>query len=234
MSNLSVSNLIVSIGIAFDSQLKAADNLFFASAVDFSDATRPLFVGSVGDASGQAVKLYPNDGSGTSTNPSGYASTNNAVSGDPGTVRQITTADGPRFQITDNNGREVKVETQASQGNYRNVPRYIVKADGIVYDVLAPVNAAGTGNYGIVDTSVVPIGSKGIQGSSYAAAPASNAITLQHYSRAVGRITFKAKEGATLARAQDDLQRTGSIVQLLTRLLESIQDESKGFSSLIR
>lgn len=230
MGSLSVNNLIVSIGIAFDAQLKAADNLFFAASVDFSDATRPQFGGSVGDASGQAIPLYPNNAGGTN-NPSGYASTNNAVSGDPVTVRQITTADGPRYQVTDSNGREIKVEAQSTQGNYRNVPRYVVKADGIVYDLLAPVNTNGTGNYGINKPGTN--GAQGIDSSSGTPPTAAN-ITLTDYARAVGRITFKAKEGATLARAQDDLQRTGSIVQLLTRLLESIQDEGKGFSSLIR
>ncbi len=222
MSSLSVNNLIVSIGIAFDAQLKAADNLFFASAVDFSDPTRPMFGGSLGDSSGVATTLY---GANTGT---GYASPDNPVSGSPVTVRQIATADGPRYQVTDGSGREIKVESPNTTGTYRNVPRYLVKADGIVYDVLATQSAAGTGPYGIC-TPTNTQGTPALIGD-----PGVAFVGLQHYARATGRITFKAKEGATLARAQDDLQRTGSIVQLLTRLLESIQDEGKGFSSLIR
>ncbi|MBC7472868.1 MAG: hypothetical protein H7263_01155 [Candidatus Sericytochromatia bacterium] len=228
MTSLSVNNLITSIGIAFDTQIKASDNLFFAAAVDFTDSTRPMFGGSAGNASGQAVPLYPNN-TGVST---GYASTNNAVSGDPVTVRQITTADGPRYQVTDNNGREIKVESQSLSGAtalYQNVPRYLVKADGIVYDVLASTTISGTGTFGIYDPTDPQ--KKGISGSS---GPAISTINISTYGRAIGRITFKAKEGATLARAQDDQQRAGQVVQLLTRLLESIQDESKGFSSLIR
>lgn len=223
MSSLSVTNLIVSIGVAFDAQLKAADNLFFAAAVDFTDPTRPLFGGSVGSPSGQATTLY-------SGSDSAYASPNNAVSGDPVTVRQIATADGPRYQVTDNNGRELKIESSTTTGNYRNVPRYLVKSDGIVYDVLASQSASGTGVWGIAD----PSAQNGTPALNAGAAPTASTINITNYARPVGRITFKAKEGATLARAQDDLQRTGSIVQLLTRLLESVQDEVKGFSSLIR
>jgi hypothetical protein len=225
MTSLSVSNLIVSIGIAFDAQLKAADNLFFSAAVDFTDPTRPMFGGSVGDAAGSPTTL--------GTTAIGYASANNAVSGDPVTVRQVSTAEGPRYQVTDNNGREIKIETAASGGSYRNVPRYLVKADGLVYDVLAPVTASGTGAFSTCD----PTQPNGMPGSNSGGTPSpvsATAISIDHYARPIGRITFKAKEGATLARAQDDLQRTGSIVQLLTRLLESIQDEGKGFSSLIR
>ena len=132
MSSLSVSNLIVSIGIAFDAQLKAADNLFFAAAVDFTDPTRPMFGGSVGDAAGAPTTL--------GATATGYTSSNNPVSGDPTTVRSIATSEGPRYQVTDNNGREIKIESATSGGSYRNVPRYLVKADGVVYDVLAPKN----------------------------------------------------------------------------------------------
>jgi hypothetical protein len=224
MGSLSINNLIVSIGVAFDAQLKAADNLFFSAAVDFTDPTRPQFGGPIGSASGAATTLY------NLANPAvGYASANNAISGDPVTVRQIITSEGPRYQITDNNGREIKVESQATTGAYRNIPRYMVKSDGIVYDVLSPITAAGTGEYGIANP-LSPNGSPGLT----AFAPGANGLNITHFARPVGRITFKAKEGATLARAQDDLQRVGSIVQLLTRLLESVQDESKGFSSLIR
>jgi len=222
--SLSISNLIVSIGVAFDAQLKAADNLFFASGIDFSDPTRPMFGGSVGTIAGVETTIY-----GT-TPAEGYASTQNAVTGQPITVRQIATAEGPRYQVVDESGREIKVESQSTTGNYRNVPRYVVKADGVIYDLLAPENASGSGEWRICD----PNAASGNGGTGLATDPGIGAIGLGHYARPVGRITFKAKEGATIARAQDDLQRTGSIVQLLTRLLESIQDEAKGFSSLIR
>lgn len=223
MSSLTTSNLLISIGVAFDAQLKAADNLFFSAAVDFADPTRPLFGGSIGDPSGNATALY-------STNAVGYASVNNPVSGDPTTVRQISTAEGPRYLVTDSNGREVKVENPStSNGTYRNTPRYIVKSDGIIYDNLAVVTASGTGVWGIVNPATTPP-----TGFDQASAPTAATIGVQHYARPVGRITFKAKEGATLARAQDDLQRTSTIVQILTRLLESIQSEAQGFASLIR
>lgn len=221
MTRLSINNLIVSIGIAFDAQLKAADNLFFATAVDFADPTRPLFGGSLGKASGQATNL-------SDTEAVGYMSTTNPISGDPVTIRQIATADGPRYQVVDKNGFEIKVEHPSAGGTYSNVPRYLVKADGVIYDLLVPSTPSGTGRY-LVANPAQPNGGTGLN-----PAPSVSSIGTQHYARPVGRITFKAKEGATLSRAQDDLQRAGSIVQLLTRLLESIQDEAKGFSSLIR
>ncbi|MFN8577416.1 MAG: hypothetical protein U0354_11205 [Candidatus Sericytochromatia bacterium] len=224
MGSLSINNLIVSIGVAFDAQLKAADNLFFSAAVDFTDPTRPMFGGALGTASGASTTLYNAAQPGV-----GYSSANNAISGDPVTVRQTVTAEGPRYQVTDGNGREIKIEAQSTAGPYRNIPRYMVKSDGIVYDVLSPTTTAGTGQFGICDNTKAN-GSPGL--TSFA--PGANGITIAEFARPVGRITFKAKEGATLARAQDDLQRVGSIVQLLTRLLESVQDESKGFSSLIR
>lgn len=224
MSNLSISNLLISIGVAYDAQLKAADNLFFSAAVDFSDPTRPMFGGSVGDPSGNAAALY-------SANAVGFASPNNAVSGDPVTVRQISTAEGPRYQVTDSNGREIKVENSSvAGGQWRNTPRYLVKSDGIIYDVLATVGSSGSGQWGISNPGTTPVSGF----ATAAAAPAPTGLALNHYARPIGRITFKAKEGATLAKAQDDVQKAGTIVQTLTRLLESVQDESKGFSSLIR
>ncbi len=224
MGSLSINNLIVSIGVAFDAQLKAADNLFFSAGVDFTDPTRPQFGGPLGTESGDVALLYDPANTGV-----GYTSANNPVSGDPVTIRQITTAEGPRYQVTDNNGREIKIESQgATGGAYRNIPRYLVKSDGIIYDVLSPLTATGTGAFGICN----PAAANGSPGLNAFSGP--NDINLTHYARPVGRITFKAKEGATLARAQDDLQRVGSIVQLLTRLLESVQDEGKNFSSLIR
>lgn len=232
MGSLSINSLILSIGVAFDAQLKAADNLFFSAAVDFTDPTRPQFGGSVGTSSGAATELYSTTDKGT-----GYASPNNPVSGDPVTVRQISTAEGPRYQITDGNGREIKVESPSTNGQYRNIPRYVVKSDGTIYDVLAPKTTTGAGEFGICNPNKLngtpAFDAPGTTPASNAA-PNANGINITHYARAVGRITFKAKEGATLARAQDDLQRVGSIVQLLTRLLESVQDEAKGFSSLIR
>jgi len=222
MGSLSINNLITSIGVAFDAQLKAADNLFFSAAVDFTDSTKPQLGGSVGTSGGAATQLYD-------PKATGYTSTVNGVSGSPVTIRQIATAEGPRYQITDSNGREIKVEAPGSGGTYTNIPRYLVKSDGVVYDVLSPVLPSGAGIYGISNPAATN-GSPGL--ASFPGGP--NALNLTHYARPVGRITFKAKEGATLARAQDDLQRVGSIVQLLTRLLESVQDEAKGFSSLIR
>lgn len=219
---LSVGNLLLSVGVGFDSQLKAADNLFFAAPVDFDDPTRPMFGGSIGNTAGLARPI-------SSTEAEGYLSLNNGIDGDPVAIRQVSTADGPRYQVVDGNGKEITIEDPSSGGtpSFMATPRYVVKADGVVYDILTHSAAGGSGLWRFCDPAQ-PYG-----GTGSGTAPA-GPITLDHYARPVARITFKAKEGATLSRAQDELSRIGSSVQLLVRLLESIQDESRSFTSIIR
>lgn len=221
MASLSVGNLLLSIGVGFDSQLKAADNLFFSTAIDISDPTRPMFGGAIGNTQGLARRIDDVDAE-------GFLSFNNGIDGDPMTIKQIATADGPRYIVTDGTGKEVTIEDPSAGGSptLQATPRYIVKSDGTIYDCLVHSVAGGTGKWQIADPTK-PFGGQGL-----ASVPAS--ITIDHYARPVGKITFKAKEGATLARAQDELGRIGSSVQLLTRLLESIQDESRSFTSIIR
>lgn len=232
---LSVSNLLVGVGVAFDAQLKAADNLFFAAAVDYDDPTKPMFGGAVGDTNGFPQKLVNNNlGAGSSGNydaarPAGFNSTNNGIDGDPVTIRQVATADGPVFQIVNSTGAEITVEDPSLGSYFSATKRYVVKSDGIIYDCLT--HDAGAAGYWEVCNTGNPMGYPGL-----GTAPNSinNTSASSHYLRPVGRVTFKAKEGATLARAQDEMSRMGSVVQLLTRLLESIQDEAKNFSSIIR
>ncbi len=222
MPGLSVGNLLLSVGVGFDSQLKAADNLFFSTAIDISDPSRPMFGGSIGNTQGLARRFGDADAE-------GFTSFNNGIDGDPVTIRQIATSDGPRYVVTDGSGKEIMVEDPSAGGNatLQATPRYIVKSDGSVYDVLVHSQAGGTGAWVIANPSQ-PFG--GPPGSIGIPTP----ITIDHYARPVGKITFKAKEGATLARAQDELGRIGQSVQLLVRLLESIQDESRSFTSIIR
>ena len=223
--SLSVSNLLVAVGVAYDAQLKAADNLFFATAVDPEDPTRPMFGGTVGDQNGNPIGFLT--GAAYNTEATGYKSVNNGVDGDPITIRQVATADGPRYQVTDGSGKEIMVQDQSFIGMWSTTPRYVVKSDGIVYDILVHDGAGGTGPWQVCCYT-------NLNGYPGIASPAPATISLDHYARPVGRITFKGKDGATLARSQDELSRLSSIVQLLTRLLESVQDESKGFSSIIR
>lgn len=222
MASLSIGNLLLSIGVGFDSQLKAADNLFFSAAIDISDPTRPMFGGTIGNTQGLARRLGDADAE-------GYLSFNNGIDGDPNTIKQVATADGPRYIVTDGSGKEIMIEDPSAGGNptLQATPRYLVKSDGTIYDVLVHSQVGGTGRWQIGDPTM-PFGGQGNPGI-----PAGG-ITIDHYARPVGKITFKAKEGATLARAQDELGRISSSVQLLVRLLESIQDESRSFNSIIR
>lgn len=224
MASLSVGNLLLSIGVGFDSQLKAADNLFFSTAIDISDPTRPMFGGALGNTQGLARRIQDADSE-------GFLSFNNGIDGDPVTIKQIATADGPRYIVTDGTGKEVTIEDPSAGGdpNLQATPRYVVKSNGTIYDCLVHSVAGGTGKWEIADPAL-PFGGTG----DLTFNPATDSISIQHYARPVGRITFKAKEGATLARAQDELGRIGSSVQLLTRLLESIQDEARSFTSIIR
>jgi len=222
--SLSVSNLLISIGVAYDAQLKAADNLFFSAAVDIEDPTRPMFGGAVGDVNGNPVS-FNSGGAYNTSDCMGYKSINNGIDGDPITIRQIATADGPRYQVTDGAGKEIMVHDPTLGGVWATTPRYVVKSDGSVYDVLTHSAAGGTGYWKICDKATL----NGGTGKAY-----TTTIDLSDYCRPAGRITFKAKEGATLARAQDELQRLTGVVQLLTRLLEGVQDESRGFNSIIR
>lgn len=219
MATLSVTNLLLSVGVGFDAQLKAADNLFFSTAIDIDDPTRPMFGGAIGNTNGLARQLGDADAE-------GYKSINNGVDGDPMAIKQISTADGPRYIVVDGNGSEIKIEDPSAAGNatLQATPRYVVKSDGVIYDCLVHSQPGGTGQWSIADPAA-PFG-----GTGGGALP----LNINHYARPVGKITFKAKEGATLARAQDELGRIGSSVQLLVRLLESIQDESRNFTSLIR
>lgn len=219
--SLSVGNLLLSIGVGFDSQLKAADNLFFSTAIDISDPTRPMFGGAVGNTAGLARRISDADAE-------GYLSLNNGPDGDPLAIKQIATADGPRYVVTDGTGKEVMVEDPSAGGDpvLQATPRYIVKSDGTIYDVLVHSQPGGTGRWHIGN----PNQAFGGTGTAYAAGMN---ITIDNYTRPVGRITFKAKEGATLARAQDELSRLGNSLQLLVRLLESIQQESNSFTSII-
>lgn len=229
---LSISNLLVGVGVAFDAQLKAADNLFFAAGVDFDDPTKPMFGGSTGDSNGNPASLYDaGAGSGYLTGTRGYSSVNNGIDGDPITVRQISTADGPVYQIVNSTGTEITIDDPAATGSNATLKatrRYMVKSDGIIYDCLVHANADGSGDWRLSN----PGAANGGTGTADIN-PLPN-IDETYYCRPVGRVTFKAKEGATMARAQDELSRMGSVVQLLTRLLESIQDEAKNFSSIIR
>lgn len=214
---LSIDNLLVSIGVAYDLQLKAADNLFYAAAVQADDPSKPMFGGYAGTAAGGAAQVTATPGTPGTPAADGYYSINNGIEGDPIAIRQVATPSGPVYKVVDGSGNEIMVETPNGPGGaFANVPRYMVKADGLIYDIL---------NIG-----------PGPNSSSVYYMPVASAAAVgpNHYDLPVGRITFKAKEGASLTRATDEQQRASQVVQLLTRLLEGLQEESKQFASIIR
>lgn len=217
--SLSIDNLLVSIGVAYDLQLKAADNLFYAAAVQADDPSKPMFGGYAGTAAGAAAHVTSSDTTPGTPAADGYYSINNGIEGDPIAIKQVSTPTGPVYKVVDGTGNEIMVETANSPGPgaFRNVPRYMVKSDGLIYDILDIGGGGGTNptHY-------------------YMPAPDADSVNPNHYDMPVGRITFKAKEGASLTRATDEQQRASQVVQLLTRLLEGLQEESKQFAQIIR
>jgi hypothetical protein len=208
---LSIDNLLVSIGVAYDLQMKAADNLFYAAAVQTDDPSKPMFGGSAGTASGGAAGVQVGPGG----SADGYFSINNGVEGDPIAVKVVSTPTGPLYKVVDGSGEEIMVEAKAAapSGGFKGVPRYMVKSDGLIYDIL---NVGAGSIYEMPAGYVNPLTSASL------------------YDMPVGRITFKAKEGASLTRATDEQQRASQVVQLLTRLLEGLQEEAKAFAQIIR
>jgi hypothetical protein len=206
---LSIDNLLVSIGVAYDLQMKAADNLFYAAAVQTDDPSKPMFGGSAGTAAGGASEIFV--GANAAATADGYFSINNGVEGDPIAIKVVSTPNGPLYKVVDGSGEEIMVESKSAPGagSFKGIPRYMVKSDGLIYDVL---NVGGASMYEMPALSP----------------------SAANYDMPVGRITFKAKEGASLTRATDEQQRAGQVVQLLTRLLEGLQEESKAFAQIIR
>ncbi|MGV3524788.1 MAG: hypothetical protein ACO1RX_11200 [Candidatus Sericytochromatia bacterium] len=228
MASLSIGNLLLSIGVGFDSQLKAADNLFFSAAIDISDPAKPFFGGAIGSSQGGLARRLGDADADGFLNTGGDG---NAVDGSPVAIKQIATADGPRYVVTDGTGKEIMLEDPSAGGNQslQATPRYVVKSDGTIYDCLVHSVPGGTGVWRVASLTD-PFGGTG----DTTFVPGTTPMTIERYARPVGKITFKAKEGATLARAQDELGRISSSVQLLVRLLEAIQDESRSFTQIIR
>jgi hypothetical protein len=224
----------LAIGAGHAVRVELSNQLFYPIAVDINNPSQPLMGGSVGNRSGRANLLGdPNIGGNTGA----YAADFAALTGDPLGVVKINTANGPIFTLTRYDGTGIiTIEEPQLNGPYSSVPRYIVKADGTIYDCLeargvdnetAPNTynnlshwefAAAAGGYNAGTLSYTPPAPFNVAGN----------INENHYTRAVGRVSFRPKSGASSGVIQDQLQRAQGSLDTMSRILRSLHDEAKG------
>lgn len=235
----------LAIGAGHAQRVELSNQLFYPIAVDIRNPSQPLSGGSVGNRSGFATLLgTPNIGGNTAA----YAADFSPLTGDPLAVIKIMTANGPIFTLARYDGTGIiTIEDPALGGPYSSVPRYVVKADGTIYDCLeargadsevAPNNFSNlrhwefaadiTGTY-TVATGYTP--GNDVNGVSLQN-PAN--ISERHYIRPVGKVSFRAKSGAASGVIQENLQRIATGLDTMSRILRSFHDEAKGpFANIV-
>lgn len=263
---ISTNNLAkLGIAAAHAMRLELADQLYYPVAVDIRNPSQPLTGGYVGNRGGQSVRLsgnnavpaFPatdNDGDGADGNTGGYGADFSALSGDPMAVVKTNTLDGPIFTLQRYDSSGIVTVEDPTLGlppggvpDFRTIARYIIKADGLVYDLL---DLTGT------DTAVTTPGAAGFNGpyshwelatdvangtgtytpgtNSYTPSIAPGAINASHYIRPVGVISFRPKDGASSGAIQEQLTRAQSTLDLMSRMLRSLHDEAKGpFANIV-
>lgn len=274
------SNNLVKLGIggAHYTRIRLSEMLFSPVAVNFNNPAIPMFGGSVGNRSGQAVKL---NSIGIAGNTGAYKADYSAISGDTISIIRKFTSDGVEYQVADYLGNQVGIEApNANHPSYaglsvdwnndgtggdalpgttadvpllKGIPRYIVKSDGVIYDclIIRDQNGSSTAQSENTQAPVTPGG--GFQHWEFAAAgggfytAASNSYnasaalaslggTLQgvHYTRPVGRISFRPKSGSGAQVIQDHLGRAQTSLDALSRVLRTLNDEAKGpFANIV-
>lgn len=246
------------IGAAHRMRLELADQLFFPVLVNISNPSQPMYGGYMGNRSGQSTRLTaaervnpgPTPLPGIAGNTGGFGADYSPLDGDPvGTVKTIT-SDGPIFTMQRYDGKGIiTVEDPRINGSinptdprfdYSSTPRYIVKADGIVYDLLelrgdepAPDQTAANGPYRhwefAADGNGYPAGTYDGPTNTYTPNDAflPGNITEDMYIRPVGLISFRDKQGASSGAIQEQLQRAQSTLDTMSRLLRSLHQESQ-------
>ncbi len=250
--SIAPTNNLAKLGIsaAHAMRLELADQLFYPIAVNIFNPSQPLMGGAVGNRGGQAQRL---SSGGPAGNTGGYAADFTGLEGDPVAVVKTMTSDGPIFTLQKYDGSGIlTVEEAALRTNqpvpaaqdYSTIARYVVKADGKIYDLL---NMAGTEVTVVNPTPGSPApngpyrhwevnapGGSYDPGTNTYTPPNPNTITLNHYTRAVGQISFRPKEGASSGAIQEQLTRAQSTLDTMSRLLRSLHDEAKGpFSNIV-
>lgn len=258
------NNLVkLGIGAAHRMRLELADQLFFPVLVDKSNPSQPMPGGYIGNRSGQSMRLagaqYIDPVTGTPTGPvpgiaantGGYGADYSPLSGDPIAAIKTMTSDGPIYTMQRYDGKGIiTIEDARLNGdinpinpahNYSTVPRYIVKADGIVYDILElkgvdpdPDETAANGPYqhwAFAAEGTAGFGTGTYDDTTNTYTPHSDflpgSITEDMYTRPVGLISFRDKQGASSGAIQEQLQRAQSTLDTMSRLLRSLHQESQ-------
>lgn len=257
MSIMPTNNLAkLGISAAHAMRLELADQLFYPIAVNINNPSQPMMGGPVGNRGGQARRLggdgsvVPStDGDGSAGNTGGYGADFNGLEGDPVSIVKTMTSDGPIFTIQRYNGSGVITVEDPALGippgvipDFRTIARYLVKADGRIFDLLAlrgpeaPLaNPAANGPYQHWELAAEP-NAAAYNGATNTYTPgiAPGAINLTHYTRPVGQISFRPKDGASSGAIQEQLTRAQSTLDTMSRLLRSLHEEAKGpFSNLV-
>lgn len=256
----------LSIGAGHRRRLELADQLFYPVAIDLLRPGNPLSGGYVGNRGGRGVRLTD---VGPGGNTGGMGADYSFLEGDPLTVVKTNTSDGVIFTLKNYNGKGVvtvedslAAPPEAGFNDYSSVPRYIIKADGGIYDLLelrgtdtnvTDPNAAGfNGPYQHWELAAEPPGDNSVNiGNPYPAPPAQpqpignsnpaggdyfrytpsiapDAINESHYTRLVGHVSIRPKEGASSSVIQEQLTRTQTTIDTMSRLLRTLHDEAKG------
>lgn len=259
MSILPTNNLVkLAIGAGHAKRVALADQLYFPVAVDLFNPALPMMGGYVGNRSGQSQRLTS---AGAGGNIGGFGADFDGLSGDPVAVIQTMTSDGPIFTLKRYDGRgDITVEdprlnpdgASGTGNDFSTVARYLIKADGYVYDLLQMTgsdtanldpNAANFGgpyqHWALATDAINGTGTyldTGNATGDYQYTPSlTNAqITKAHYLRKVGQISFRDKQGASSGAIQEQLTRIQSTLDSMTRLMRSLHDEAKGpFANIV-
>lgn len=235
------------IGAAHRMRIELADQLFFPVLVNINNPSQPMTGGYAGTRGGQSTRLTS---PGIAGNTGGFGADYSPLDGDPvGTVRTMT-SDGPIFTMQRYDGKGIiTVEDARINGiinpadarfDYSSTPRYIVKADGIVYDLLElrgdeppPDAIAANGPYRhwefAADGNGFPAGTYNTGTNTYTPDTAflPGNITEDMYTRPVGLISFRDKQGASSGAITEQLQRAQSTLDTMSRMLRSLHQESQ-------
>lgn len=232
------NNLLkLGIGAAHQQRVDLANRLFFPVAVDILNPTEPMRGGSIGNRGGGPTFLTGAASAGVGGNSAGYIAEFSTIEGDPLIILKKMTSDGEQFVVVDGRGKEVMLEDPTLNGPYSSIPRYRIKADGTIYDLLeirGADNAAGTlfQHWEFAAAGVGPYGGGGYNPP----APFNNNLLIDetHYVKAVGRISFRPKAGASSQLIQDNLSRASGALDSMSRFLRTLHDEAKGpFANII-
>ncbi len=247
------------IGAAHRMRLELADQLFFPVLVNINNPSQPMNGGYMGNRSGQSMRLTQAQRTtvagqpqvpGIAGNTGGFGADYSPLEGDPVGAVKTMTSDGPIFTMQRYDGKGIiTIEDARINGiidptnpdfDYSSTPRYIVKADGIVYDILElrgneppPSANAANGPYRhwefAADGNGFPAGAYNAATNTYTpnAAFLPGNITEEMYTRPVGLISFRDKQGASAGAIQEQLQRAQSTLDTMSRLLRTLHQESQ-------